>query len=212
MLSNLITKIRNLVLSKTLLEFTASPDNRSLYFTFDDGPTPGVTDRLLDTLAKHNAKATFFVIGKKAERHPELMKRIVQEGHAIGNHSYTHPSFGKLSAAEQDTEIKRAHDAIAQNVGISTPLFRVPRGRWSLPMLFRLRKSGTRCIHWSTDSMDYDESDAAHIAQRILRNGAKPGEILLFHDDSPLCLDIMDRLLPKLAAKGFSLPAMDYKK
>ncbi|GGW87018.1 polysaccharide deacetylase family protein [Alteromonas halophila] len=210
MLSNFITRIRNAVLDRTLLEFTASAKNRSLYLTFDDGPSPEVTRKLLDTLDKYNAKATFFVIGREVEKYPDIAKQISEAGHTIGNHSFSHPPFGRLSPSQQDDEVEKAQRAIETHLNISSPLFRVPRGRWSVPMLLRMKKRKIRCIHWAVDSLDYDDKDAERITQRIIDNGIKPGQILLFHDDSPLCLEVMDLLLPKLITMNFNLAAMDY--
>lgn len=210
MFSTFITTIRNAILSKTLLEFTAPANQRALYLTFDDGPTPDITDRLLALLDQYGAKATFFVIGKKVEKSPELAKRIVANGHAIGNHSYSHPRFAKISSGQQDEEITQAHETIKQHVDVSTSLFRVPRGRWSVPLLLRMKKQGTRCVHWTTDSLDYDDKDAERIVQRILDSGLKPGQVLLFHDDSSLCLDVMALLLPRLTAMDFTLAPMEY--
>ena len=210
MLSSIITTIRNVILSKTLLEFTAAANERALYLTFDDGPTPEVTDKLLNLLEDHGAKATFFVIGKKVERSPELTQQIVARGHTIGNHSYSHARFANISSEQQDAEISKAQHAIEQHAGVSSSLFRVPRGRWSLPLLWRLKKRDIRCIHWTTDSLDYNDKDAERITQRLLGSGLKSGQILLFHDDSPLCLDVMALLLPKLKAMNFTLAPMEY--
>ncbi|MEW9798984.1 polysaccharide deacetylase family protein [Alteromonas sp. CYL-A6] len=212
MLRKLINTVRNAILGTTLLEFTGHPGDRALYLTFDDGPSPGITDKLLDLFQQQGVKATFFVIGTKVDRYPELTKRIIDDGHTIGNHSYSHPNFDTLPKAAQFAEIDKASKAIATHTGVSSNLFRVPRGRWPLSLLIRLKARKVRCIHWTTDSMDYTDTDPDSITRRVVNSGLKPGQVLLFHDDASLCLDVMERLIPQLKAMNFSLKAMESTK
>ena len=103
-----------------------STDEKIVALTFDDGPNPPYTDRLLDVLAKHNVKATFFMIGNRIEKHPETVQRVIAEGHQIGNHSYSHPLLGFLPPSTVEREIERT-DALIRELGVSEDIaFRSP--------------------------------------------------------------------------------------
>ena len=104
----------------------------TVYLSFDDGPHPEHTPRLLELLRKHGAKATFFLIGDQAEKHPDIVRRIVEEGHTIGNHSMTHPRLSRLSAREQLADIARADAVLERFNGRKRQMFRPPNGRATL--------------------------------------------------------------------------------
>jgi peptidoglycan/xylan/chitin deacetylase (PgdA/CDA1 family) len=160
-------------------------------------------------LDKYDAKATFFIIGREAQKYPDIVVDIVRRGHTLANHSFSHRNFARLTKASQIAEILRTNDQIQSITGSTTHLFRVPRGRWSITLLLLVRQLKMKAIHWSIDSLDYTKRPASFLTQNIIDNGIRPGDILLFHDDSELCLDIMELLLPQLSAKGFSFAPME---
>ncbi|MBP3985852.1 polysaccharide deacetylase family protein [Pseudoxanthomonas helianthi] len=188
---------------------TAGPvDGKRLYLSFDDGPNPKHTPPLLDLLREHQAKATFFLIGQEIERHPELTRRIHAEGHALGNHSYSHPRFDELSLAEQFEQISRTDRALSAVDGLERHAFRPPRGVLTLPMLLRCIRERRRIDYWSYDTLDYNRRPLGDVLPAIRRNPVRSGDILLMHDDGGLALELLRTLLPEWKAQGYSMCAL----
>jgi peptidoglycan/xylan/chitin deacetylase (PgdA/CDA1 family) len=146
--------------------------------TFDDGPHPEFTPRLLDILARHSARATFFVLGRQAERYPCVIDRMFRDGHAICNHTYDHPSCLALSVSEIETQIRRT-DTVLQARG--QKLFRPPYGGWDLRVLLATRRAGHRLVGWSAESDDHTAISAEAITRK-LRELPLRGRVVLFHD------------------------------
>jgi peptidoglycan/xylan/chitin deacetylase (PgdA/CDA1 family) len=188
---------------------TAGPaDGCAIYLTFDDGPHPEHTAPLLDLLAEHDARASFFLIGQQIERHPELARRIAAEGHTLGNHSFSHPRFETLSLRQQFEEIDRTDRLLTAINGRERHGFRPPRGVLSLPMIARCIRERRRILYWSYDSLDYSRRSAGELLEVIERHPMRPGEIVLMHDDSQLSLDLLRELIPGWKAAGFALRAL----
>jgi peptidoglycan/xylan/chitin deacetylase (PgdA/CDA1 family) len=183
--------------------FRAPVEVPTLYLTFDDGPTPGVTDRLLDLLATHGAKASFFCIGNQLEHNQPLVQRIVEEGHLLGNHSFSHFQFSKMPPAEQIKEVLATDAVIQKMTGRDNRYFRAPYGRWTLGMLLTLWRHGKVPVHWSYDSDDYTKAPAAALIERFRRLPVSNGEIILLHDDLPLSIEILEVMLPEWQRAGF---------
>lgn len=176
----------------------------ALYLTFDDGPHPQHTPTLLDLLAAHRARATFFLIGQQAERHPELVERIVRAGHLLGNHSWSHPQFDRLDLAAQREEIERTDRLLTGFDGRARHDFRPPRGVMPRPMVFDCIRRGRRIAYWSYDSLDYSQRPAPELIASAQRAPPRPGDILLMHDDGGLSLELLRTMLPAWAAAGFA--------
>jgi peptidoglycan/xylan/chitin deacetylase (PgdA/CDA1 family) len=188
---------------------TAGPRARKgLYLTFDDGPHPEHTPPLLDLLARHGAKATFFLIGEQIDRHSALARRIVDEGHTLGNHSFTHPHFETLPLEAQFDEIERTDRALASVSGRSRYGFRPPRGVLPLPLMLRFIRQRRRIAYWSYDSLDYSRRPAPELVDIIRRHPVRAGDIVLMHDDSTISLEMLESLIPAWKAEGFSLLAL----
>lgn len=183
---------------------------RSLYLTFDDGPHPEHTGPLLDLLAEHGAKASFFLIGQQIERHPELARRIAEEGHTLGNHSYSHPRFETLSLDEQFAEIDRTDALLASIDGHARHGFRPPRGVLTVPMLARCVRQGRKILYWSYDSLDYSRRPVPELLETIQRVPPRGGDIVLMHDDSEHSLTLLRELIPTWKAQGFDLRALPH--
>ncbi len=150
--------------------------------TFDDGPDPETTPAVLEVLARHGAKATFFLIGTRAAQHPEIVARIVAEGHAIGNHSWDHPALPTLPMAGVADQLRRAGAALAAAApGIAVTLMRPPYGDQSAASRLATRRQGLMPVLWSVVAADWADDDGATIAARILQ-GLHPGAIVLLHD------------------------------
>lgn len=156
-------------------------DSDGVYLTFDDGPTPGVTEWILATLEKYDAKATFFVLGKNAELYPDLYQKILDAGHKIGNHTYSHQKGWRMSLERYLEDIDCADDLL------KSELFRPPYARVT-PSQMRAVAKRFKIVMWSIVSHDYNR----HLSpQRVLRNvldQIEPGSIVVFHDsDKAFC-------------------------
>jgi peptidoglycan/xylan/chitin deacetylase (PgdA/CDA1 family) len=181
---------------------------QSLYLTFDDGPHPGFTPALLDLLAEHDAKASFFLVGREVERHDALARRIAAEGHTLGNHSYSHPLFESLTLDQQMEEIARTEQLLQGIDGRSRHAFRPPRGVLTLPMLARMVSRRHRIDYWSYDSLDYSRRPVPELLDTIQRHPPRDGDIILMHDDSDHSLALLRELLPVWKAQGFAMRAL----
>jgi peptidoglycan-N-acetylglucosamine deacetylase len=189
--------------SKPATWFSVNVDGPYIAMTFDDGPSPETTPRLLDILKQRNIKATFFMIGQNAERNPAIVKRILAEGHEIGNHSWTHPQLSKLSDDRVTEEINKTQNAIKDASGYTPVLMRPPYGAITARQKDWIEKQfGLSVIIWSVDPFDWKRPGSSVIEQRILA-GARPGAIVLSHDIHKQTVDAMPATLDALAAKGF---------
>lgn len=169
--------------------------------TFDDGPHPSLTPRLLDMLKERGVKATFYVIGKNVALYPEIMKRIAAEGHEIGNHSYTHAALNKCSPAKITEEITMTNEAILQACGVKPTTMRPPYGATNAAITKRMNDEfGFAVIMWSVDPEDWKIRKASHVSNHILQN-TKSGGIVLAHDIHPSTIDAMPAVLDGLLAK-----------
>lgn len=180
----------------------------ALYLSFDDGPHPEHTPRLLDLLARHGARASFFLVGQRVEQHPALVERIVAEGHALGNHSYSHPMFRRLGLRAQLDEVERTDRLLAAFDRRGPHRFRPPRGDVSLPLLLAFARRGRCLAYWSYDSLDYQQRPAAELAVRLRRRPPVDGDVLLMHDDSDCAAQVLARMLPAWRAEGRKLRAL----
>lgn len=171
--------------------------------TFDDGPHPANTPRLLDMLRDRNIKATFYVIGRNVEMYPEITRRIVAEGHEIGNHTYTHRNMTKLGDEAVRTELVKTRDAIARAAGVQPRTMRPPYGA-----LLQSQRSWIHSefnyptIMWSVDPRDWQRPGPSVVASRIV-SGTTPGAIILAHDLHAPTVDAMPAALDGLLRKGY---------
>ena len=178
-------------------------DGPYIAMTFDDGPSATLTPRLLDILKERNIKATFFVIGENAERHPEILAREVAEGHEIGDHSWSHPQLTKISEERLKKEVGDTSDVIFKATGKRPLYLRPPYGAMNPHVKhFVEDQYGMKIIFWSVDPLDWKRPGSAIVSQRILA-GAKPGAIILSHDIHPGTIDAMPATLDALLAKGY---------
>lgn len=171
--------------------------------TFDDGPKPGQTDRLLDMLKERGIKATFFVIGQNVVQYPQLIQRMVAEGHEVANHSWNHPSLTKLSAAGVAEQIRKTDAAIVAAGAPQPTVMRPPYGATNAALNRRLNEEfGQKVVLWDVDPLDWKYRNAARVTNEIVTN-AKPGSIILAHDIHASTVDAMPGTLDALAAKGY---------
>lgn len=171
--------------------------------TFDDGPHPQYTPRILDELKKRNVKATFFTLGRSVDLYPQIAARIAQEGHEIGNHTYTHGNLSKMSNANIIKEMDRGRDAIVRATGLHPRIMRAPYGAIKTAqrqMIFDKYKYPE--IFWSVDSRDWESKNATSVTNIIMRD-TRPGGIILVHDIQKSAVDALPVFLDKLIAQGY---------
>jgi peptidoglycan/xylan/chitin deacetylase (PgdA/CDA1 family) len=160
----------------------ARPTAAGVALTFDDGPTPGATDRVLDALADLRAKATFFVVGHNARKHPDLVSRMHAEGHIVGNHTLDHAHFGLMRRRVYwQRQIRETDEIIRQVIGRRPALFRPPMGIKTLHTARAAAASGHVMVTWSRRALDGVATSSERIVRR-LGPTSKPGDILLLHD------------------------------
>jgi len=156
-------------------------DGRAVALTFDDGPNPNATPAILDALRERGVRATFFILGRHAERWPDLVQRVAEDGHAIGNHGYYHRKLHFKSPAYVRDDLTRGADAIERASGVRPRLFRAPHG-FRAPWVSAIARSlGERTVGWSLGVWDSDRPGVEAIVERTVA-GAHPGSILLLHD------------------------------
>jgi len=182
-----------------------------LYLTFDDGPVPGATEFALEELRKYQAKATFFCIGDNIRKHPEVFKKVVEQGHAVGNHTFNHLNGWKTSTMDYVSNIQQCQEIISTgNVALQGfPLFRPPYGRITRRQIKQL--ADYRIIMWDVLSVDYDQRLSP---ERCLQNtirATRPGSIIVFHDSGKAARNMMfalPRFLEHFSERGFTFNAL----
>ncbi|GAA2701495.1 polysaccharide deacetylase family protein [Micromonospora olivasterospora] len=157
--------------------------SHAVALTFDDGPDPVWTPKILDQLKAAKAQATFCVIGTRARRYPQLVARIVREGHQLCNHSWQHDlNLGRRPVGEIKADLVRTNRAIQAAVpGAKVPFYRQPGGRWTPEVVAVARQLGMRPLHWAVDPQDWAKPTAPTIRQRVVK-ATRPGSIVLLHD------------------------------
>lgn len=157
------------------------PNSKAIYLTFDDGPTPEVTQNILALLKTHQAKATFFCVGNNVAKHPELFKQIVNEGHSWGNHTYEHNDIKKTSVKAYRESTEKCHIVLEKHSQKTSVLFRPPQGRFR-ENYKKILGSEYKVVFWSLLSMDHNASTStATCTQNLLK--AKMGDIIVLHDN-----------------------------
>ena len=177
---------------------------RTVALTFDDGPHPVYTDRILEVLDRYGIRATFFVIGKNVEQYPEVFERVVSRGHSIGSHTYSHAHIGRIGEAQLIEEYEK-NDALLKERGVSTRLFRPPEGVCDGKVKGLASKRACDVILWSIDTGDWRGTSADRIVMEVLDH-ACGGEIVLMHDyisGRGHTAEALEKLIPELLRKGF---------
>lgn len=175
--------------------------------TFDDGPDIRFTPQVLDVLAKHDVKATFFIVGTRAEAHHAITKRIHDEGHAIGNHTFWHPNLPKEELGRLHWELTETEQVIADIIGFKPRLFRSPYGALNEEMVEMLEENNNTVIGWDVDSIDWKQLDPDIISDNVLSN-VDFGSIILMHDGGDWSMDLsgtaqsLDNIISKLKDDG----------
>ena len=184
-----------------------------LYLTFDCGYENGNTEKILDTLKQHEVPAAFFVVGNFLSTSPDLIKRMAQEGHVVGNHTYHHPDMSEISARESfEKELKEVEDAYQKITGKPmTKFYRPPQGKYSTENLQMAKDMGYHTFFWSLAYVDWYEDDqpSREEAFEKLLGRIHPGAIVLLHSTSSTNGDILDELLTRWKEMGYSFGSLE---
>jgi peptidoglycan-N-acetylglucosamine deacetylase len=178
-------------------------DGPYIAMTFDDGPSAKLTPKLLDLLAAHHIKATFFLIGENAAEHRDIVAREAREGHEIANHSWSHPNFAKMSDDGVRSQLRRTDDAIQSAISQSPTLLRPPYGSITARQKKWINQEfGYKIALWDVDPLDWRRPGPNVVCSRIVKN-TRAGSIVLAHDIHPGTIEAMPCVLKELEAKGF---------
>ena len=180
------------------------PEKKVIALTFDDGPWPNSTAKVLDILKKNNIKGTFFVVGQNVKNYPDLTKRVVTDGHVIANHTWHH-WYHHMNAQAAAYEVANTGDIIYKTTGVKTSLFRPPGGNMRNGVAAYAKSNKYAIIMWSADSMDYSRPAVPRLMNNIFRE-AKPGGIVLMHDgggDRSHTVKALPEIISKFRKQGY---------
>jgi len=181
--------------------------SNELFLTFDDGPHPDITPRVLDLLNEYNAKATFFCIGDRVKQYPTVVEEILAAGHTIGNHTQHHLNGWKTPAHEYANDVSEAQGLI------KTTLFRPPYGRITRNQERAVRGLGVKIIMWTILSADYDQDISPTDVSKRVNENIEKGSIIVFHDSEKAAVNMLfalTELLKKASLQGFKFRALEY--
>ena len=183
--------------------YSVGTEEKVASITFDCAWGADDIPDILDTLKAADVKATFFIVGEWAEKYPDAVRRIAQEGHDVANHSYSHFRMGSLDQPKISSEIKQCTDILERLSGTTCDLFRAPYGDYSDSLLLEAKRQGYFTIQWDVDSLDWKPGiSKEEILQRI-NTKIKPGSIILFHNDTAHTARLLPGIIAELKSKGY---------
>ncbi|MBS3956920.1 MAG: polysaccharide deacetylase family protein [Clostridiales bacterium] len=191
--------------------YVPAPGSKVVALTFDDGPWPGHTEAILDILRAHEVRATFFMVGYLAERYPTLTRRVVNDGHTVANHTYSHARLTRLSPQEVSREITEGNRALKNVTGIAPTWFRPPGGAIDAEVMREAERLGMRLVMWDVDPQDWRKPGVDPMLGELLRAIA-PGSVVLLHDgggDRAQTVELLPRLIVELKARGYVFLTID---
>ena len=190
-----------------------SPNVKSLYLTFDEGYENGYTEQILDVLKEHQVPALFFVTGHFMEQNPELVKRMADEGHIVGNHTWHHPDLAKVNKEKFNEELQLVEDKYKEITGQEMVRYlRPPEGHFNQQMLDWAKERGYYTILWSLAYMDWDvnKQKGADYAYNQILARMHPGAIVLMHSISSDNAECLNKLIPELRNEGYEFKSLQY--
>ena len=184
---------------------------KAVYLTFDDGPIPEVTPKVLDILDRYGVKATFFMVGENIDKHPDVFERVVKAGHAIGNHTYNHLKGWKFSKAEYIANVKKWEEAVERHwtldIGHRT-LFRPPYGRTWIWQRRAVKALGYEIYLWDVLTRDYDKNRTPEAMLEQIKRQTRPGSIINFHDSiksNERMLQVLPQAIEWIQSQGYEI-------
>ena len=182
--------------------YSVDTKEKKIAISFDASWGDDRTQEILNTLDKYNAKATFFVVGAWIDQYPDMLKKMSEKGHEIGNHSNKHPIMTTISAGKMLEEIATTDAKIMSITGKATTLFRCPSGEYNNLVIETVESTNHYCIQWNADSIDWKEEGAEIEYNRIIKK-TRPGSILLFHNDAKYTPGNLIKILENFKAQGY---------
>ena len=186
-------------------------ENKYVYITFDEGYEAGYTAKILDVLKENNVKAAFFITGHYLNSQPDLVRRMIDEGHIVGNHTINHPSIPDLDDDKLKEEIMKLHTAVYEKFGYEMQYFRPPKGEYSQRTLDLTKKLGYVTVMWSFAYDDWDESKQGreeYAKEKILSN-THNGEVMLLHATSKDNANVLNEVIQKIKSEGYTFKSLD---
>ncbi|MFE4972442.1 polysaccharide deacetylase family protein [Kitasatospora sp. NPDC056651] len=181
-----------------------------VYLTFDDGPSPAYTPKVLATLARYGVRATFFEIGQNVAAHPSVTKQVARAGHSVQNHSWSHPDLRRLSAAALNAQLVDTDKAVRAQTGRTPSCLRPPYGAVDSTVRSKAAALGKQVVLWSVDPADWSRPGTAAIRSRVLDN-VRPGSVILLHDgggDRSQTVAALPAIISTLKARGYGFAAL----
>jgi peptidoglycan-N-acetylglucosamine deacetylase len=208
----LIQAYGSIVLSANFFITAVSKGNtsNSVALTFDDGPVPGMTDKILNILKQHEVKGAFFLIGKNATENSALVKQIHTDGHIVGNHSFYHGKlFDLQSAASIYEELKKTDTILNSIIGKQPKFFRPPYGVTNPMVANAIRKGKYTTVGWTVRSFDTVTKDGSKLLEKLTKKKMEGGDIVLFHDYSESMVSILPEFIKRVKSQGFQFVSLD---
>jgi peptidoglycan/xylan/chitin deacetylase (PgdA/CDA1 family) len=202
-IKKLIKSALQSILGNRFLIYTIPGNKPVVALTFDDGPHSEYTALVLDVLRKNNVKGTFFLTGKAVEDCADLVRQIIKEGHCVGNHSYAHQDFSRISYGEIKDEILTTQKVFYETLGVGVNILRPPHGIFTFQQLFFCIRHSIKTILWSYDSRDYQYKGEAYLKERLDKTRLCNGDIFLLHDDNMFTVNFLQYLIDRARRDGF---------
>lgn len=189
---------------KELPIYSVDTTEKKVSISFDAAWGSQYTDQILDILDEYNVKTTFFLVGFWVDKYPDMVKKIYDRGHEIGNHSSNHPHMTRLNEAQITNELMSTHEKIKNIIGTDPILFRPPFGDYNDLLIQTCRRNGYYTIQWDVDSLDWRELGVQHVVDRITKNTSN-GSIILFHNNAKYVAEYLPIVLNKLQSEGYEV-------
>lgn len=184
---------------------SVATNKKQIALTFDDGPHPTLTPRILNILAQYNIPATFFMVGQNVRNYPEAARAVIEAGHEVGNHTFSHPHISNLGEKAIFDEIGRCEDALEELCEYRPHLLRTPQGALTPSLEKCLKDDDYILILWSLDTRDWEHKSTAHLVKTVLEN-VQAGDIILMHDfigHNSKTPEALEKIIPALLAEGY---------
>jgi peptidoglycan/xylan/chitin deacetylase (PgdA/CDA1 family) len=187
----------------------AATSQKVIAISFDDGPLPDYTPQVLQVLQEHQVPAAFFCIGNRVLEHPGLFKQVHEQGHIIGNHSYSHATwFSLYSSTKMHADLQQMDTAMQEVLGLKPRLFRPPYGVTNPNLAKAIRKGGYIPVGWNVRSLDTVIKDSDKLLQKVVK-GVRPGAVVLFHDTSKATLHMLPAFIAHVRGAGYEIVRLD---
>ena len=180
-------------------------EKKKVALTFDDGPHPVYTPEMLDVLKEKNVKATFFLLGQQVEQYPDIVKRMSEEGHLIGNHSYKHEQLSKLSSVQACTQVNRTNELIYSITGKYPEYLRPPFGDWKDRLDCEVNMIE---VLWDVDTLDWSSQNKDKVVNKVMKN-VEEGDIILMHDSYQSTVEATAEIIDRLQEEGYEFVTVD---